>query len=275
MSGLDLTLDLMTALSQPWLGWLLVGAVTLQAVHQIWRRWSQRRLDPDPLLSGTGTRNPIPERPLYSSLAAAALELTVIWALASGTKLYTAALWKGPQANAVLTLSDRGLTVALVAAWTILVYLWFWESYFRPKSITRGRLMGEVDHLSPEAFRVFVAVLFRMRGYQAQVNLRDNGQGVDIILENLQGQRELVRCEARDGPFGENAVRGFHAAMLRDQAAVGGYIITTGEFTGRAREWAARRSIRLVDNQDLLRAVRTTPRSEIDQPIPALATARS
>ncbi|MGA2112810.1 MAG: restriction endonuclease [Anaerolineales bacterium] len=268
-------LDLLTALSQPWLGWLLVGGVALQVVHQVWRRWSKRNLGPDPLVGRSGVPSSLPDRPLHSSFAAAALELTVIWALAPGTKLYTLVFWKGPQGSTALNLSDRGLTVVLIAAWMIFIYLWLWDSHFRPKSITRGRLMAEVDHLSPEAFRVFVAVLFRMRGYQAQVNLRDGGQGVDIVLENLQGQRELVRCEAREGPFGEDAVRGLQAALLRDPDAVGGFIITTGEFTGRAREWAARRSIRLVDNQDLLRAVRATPRSDLDQPIPALVRVKS
>ena len=96
-----------------------------------------------------------------------------------------------------------------------------------------------------------------------------------LIQVVLFGQRELVRCEAQDGPLGEEGVRRFHAALLRDTAAVGGYIITTGEFTGRAREWATRRSIRLVDSQDLLRAVRATPHSDQEQPIPALESMRS
>jgi len=275
MWGLDRILDLLTALSQPWLAWLLVAGVGLQVASSIRRRWSRRNLEPDPLLADARLSPELPDRPLHSCFAAALLELTVIWALGPGTQLYTSVLWKGPQANGVLNLSDRGLTVVWIAAGMIFVYLWLWDSHFRPRSITRGRLMGEVDRLSPEAFRVFVAVLFRMRGYQAQVNLKDSGQGVDIVLENLQGQRELVRCEAREGPFGEDTVRGLHAALLRDPQAVGGFIVTTGEFTGRAREWASRRSIHLVDNEDLLRAVRATRRADLDQPIPALAGLKS
>jgi len=116
--------------------------------------------------------------------------------------------------------------------------------------------LEDIRHLSADGFEDFVAGLFLARGYKAKIVGGDGDHGVDIVLSNPQGDRELVQCKKWDRWWvGEPVVRDFYGAFVHDGQAVRGYIVTTSVFSEAAREWAEGKPIHLIDGKELAEAV--------------------
>ena len=115
----------------------------------------------------------------------------------------------------------------------------------------------EILHdLSPAGFEEYVADLFRRRGYKASRVGNRGDHGVDILLHNPNGERELVQCKNWKNKWvGEREVRDFYGALTHDEEAVRGYIVTTNYFSDPARKWATGKPIDLIDADQLVEAV--------------------
>lgn len=121
----------------------------------------------------------------------------------------------------------------------------------------RAHSLEELSTLSADEFESFVAGLFRKRGYQAKVIGGQGDHGVDIVVTNLQGERELVQCKRWERKWlGEGVVRDFYGALVHDGRAVQGHIVTTSFFSNAARRWAHGKPIDLVDGNKLAAAIR-------------------
>jgi len=117
--------------------------------------------------------------------------------------------------------------------------------------------LGDIRDLSPDQFEKFVAGLFRKRGYEASVVGRDGDHGIDIVVTNPQGERELVQCKRWERKWiGEPVVRDFYGAFMHDGQAVRGYIVTTSVFSDAAWGWVEGKPIDLIDGKRLAEAVR-------------------
>ncbi|MGA2819422.1 MAG: restriction endonuclease [Anaerolineales bacterium] len=272
MTGFDVFLNILNFLLQPWFGWLLLIPVAVQAALPLmgWYRTGARQ---DPLAYRARGDLSHRERPLYQALMAPAAELIVLWTLLVGVRLYSSALW--PRGNLSLTLSfgDALLSALTLGALVSLTLLWGREEGLLRYGESPSPFEQDLEGLSPEAFKVFVAVLFRMRGYQAAVGGRAAESGLDLLLENPAGCQEVAVCLPR--PVREvdrDPLLQLHAAMLRNEKAVRGYVITTGTFSHTAEKWARTRAIRLIGAKELRQAVRATPREELPSPVPALVT---
>ncbi len=271
---MDLFLDVMTFLSQPLMGYLLLIPIGIQVGLILAARGRAETAEWDPLLHPQ--REPLwrPGGPLREALAAPALEATLLWVFIVGVPLYTWMVWN-PMSAFDMSLPAFGLTLLVLAGWLAQGYLWIKEAASPASSQGVYHFRRELGRLSPESFKVFAAVLFRMRGYQATVVQRSE-TGADIVIENAKGERELVLCSARnDRPLGEFVVRDLHAAIVADEKAVRGYVFSVAGFTREARSWASARDIRLIDGVHLMRAVAATNRPEPTAPVPALVTVRS
>ncbi len=271
---MDVFLDLMTFLFQPWVGYLLLLPIGIQVMLIISARRHAQTTEWDPLVQSQ--REPLwrPGGPLREALSAPALEVTVLWIFLVGVPIYTWLVWN-PTSPLAMSLPAVGLTLLALAGWVAQGYLWVKEAASPASTQGVYHFRRELARLSPEAFKVFAAVLFRMRGYQATVVQRTE-TGADILLENLKGERELVLCSARnDRPLGEFVVRDLHAAIVADDKAVRGYVFAVAGFTREARAWARPRDIRLIDGAHLMRVVAATNRPEPTAPVPALVTVRS
>ena len=83
--------------------------------------------------------------------------------------------------------------------------------------------LEDLRDLSPEGFERFVAGLFQRRGYKAHVVGGEGDHGVDIVVTNPQGERELVQCKQWHRKWlGEGVVRDFYGAFVHDGHAVHG-----------------------------------------------------
>jgi hypothetical protein len=141
-------------------------------------------------------------------------------------------------------------TVLFVAAGAVL-----WTAYLVRGRCTRellGRIgkrtgrPGDLREISAREFEESVAELFRARGHKAKRTGAIGDHGVDVEVETADGERWVVQCKRWRGRVGEPAVRDFYGVM-QHQKADKGLIVTTGEFTAPAREWARGKPITLCD----------------------------
>ncbi len=133
----------------------------------------------------------------------------------------------------------------------------FRSSYSRHRRRYDDESLGDIRDLSPDHFEKFVAGLFVKRGYEASIVGGDGDHGVDIVVTNPQGERELVQCKRWDRHWiGEPVVRDFYGAFMHDGQAVRGYIVTTSVFSDAARAWVDGKPIALIDGKGLVEAVR-------------------
>ena len=127
----------------------------------------------------------------------------------------------------------------------------------RPKIKTKKNWEIEILHdLSPADFEEFVTDLFRRRGYKESPVGNRGDHGVDILLRNPNGERELVQCKNWKNKWvGEREVRDFYGALTHDEEAVRGYIVTTNYFSEPARKWARGKPIDLIDADRLIESI--------------------
>lgn len=106
-------------------------------------------------------------------------------------------------------------------------------------------------------FEYLVAEAYRRQGYQVEYFLgRGADGGVDLTMRK-DGQKCLVQCKQwKVFSVGAPVVREMFGLMIAEKAEQA-VIVTTGNFTRDAREFAAGKPIRLVDGPRLLTLVQS------------------
>jgi restriction system protein len=128
---------------------------------------------------------------------------------------------------------------------------------------TRQGLFGDrvsIGSLSWRDFERLIGAAFRRRGFAVTGFGSDRADGgVDLGLMK-QGERYLVQCRHWRKPLlGLTDVRRLNG-VIAAQGAHGGFVVTGGQFTHEAREFAHSCRIELIDGSalgPLLRAVVT------------------
>ena len=111
----------------------------------------------------------------------------------------------------------------------------------------------DLHEMSWQDFERLVGQAFRERGYQVTEAPAGPDGGVDLTLLK-HGELHLVQCKRwRAQKVGVEIVRELYGVMSA-RGAVGGYVVTSGEFTPEARRFAEGRNIELW-NGDTLKAV--------------------
>jgi len=106
-----------------------------------------------------------------------------------------------------------------------------------------------ISGMSWREFELLIAEGFRQRGF----SVSDKGGegpdgGIDLVLKK-GGEKFLVQCKQwRASKVGVTVVRELYGVMSAE-AAVGGFVVTSGVFTAQAEEFAAGRNIELMDGQ--------------------------
>lgn len=107
-----------------------------------------------------------------------------------------------------------------------------------------------VADLSWHAFERLVGEAFRRKGYSVIETDKGPDGGIDLILRRA-GEEHLVQCKHwRANKVGVNIVRELHGVMA-SRGAAGGFVVTAGEFTAAARNYAHGRNIELVGGYEL------------------------
>jgi Predicted endonuclease distantly related to archaeal Holliday junction resolvase and Mrr-like restriction enzymes len=113
-----------------------------------------------------------------------------------------------------------------------------------------------------QEFEMLVGEAFRRRGFAvAETGGGGADGGVDLVLTK-DGEKLLVQCKQwRAYKVGVNVVRELYGVMAAKGAA-GGYVVTSGQFTQEAKDFASGRNITLMDGaalKSLLGSVQAKP----------------
>lgn len=109
--------------------------------------------------------------------------------------------------------------------------------------------------LTWEQFERIVAQAFVNRGYAASLSSAGADGGVDVILKK-DGKTWLVQAKHyQKSQVGAETVRSLYGVMQK-YGAVGCYVITSGTFTGPARDFAKGLPIHLINGPALRNLIR-------------------
>ncbi len=126
------------------------------------------------------------------------------------------------------------------------------RQFFRRKEYDHVATVGmrAVAGLSWAAFERIVAEAFRRKGYSVIETDKGPDGGIDLILRR-DSEEHLVQCKHwRANKVGVNIVRELHGVMA-SRGAAGGFVVTAGEFTAAAKNYAHGRNIELVGGYEL------------------------
>ena len=138
--------------------------------------------------------------------------------------------------------------------------------------VASGPAAAMVNSMTWQDFERLVGEAFRQRGYKVQETGGGGADnGIDLQLQR-DGERHLVQCKQwRAQRVGVEVVRELYGAMAA-QGAAGGWVVTSGTFTGPAREFAQGRNIELVDGDALVNLI---GQARPGAPAPAAPPARA
>jgi hypothetical protein len=177
-----------------------------------------------------------------------------------------AAWWQGfPPTIRFFLLAATGfvMMVAIVLVFAVLIYrkrkretMWRlamvgWQDNGRANAIAQTH---SATYLSDIELEKLAAQVYKKMGYKVQHVGQMGDHGVDVMLINPNNQREIVQCKQWSKPVGEPVLRDLYGAMMHDQA-VRGWLWAPRGFSGPAKTWAKRKSIVLVDDQEIDRLI--------------------
>lgn len=114
-----------------------------------------------------------------------------------------------------------------------------------------ARAVGDLDW---REFERLVGAWFEQRGFRVGETASGADGGVDLYATR-DGERVLVQCKHwRARKVGVEPVRELYGVLAASRGA-GAYVVTSGEFTKAAREFARGREIQLVDGSELRKAL--------------------
>jgi HJR/Mrr/RecB family endonuclease len=147
----------------------------------------------------------------------------------------------------VVKLGTAAVILTLLALWGLVVWQRQKNLRRRMSAMTREALYT----LNPREFEHFVAELFEQRGYMVGVRGRSGDLGVDLEIIDSNGRRAIVQCKRYRHPIGPDVVRELFGTMVHEMA-FHGFLVTTAEISGAAREWARGKPITLIDGSALV-----------------------
>lgn len=145
-----------------------------------------------------------------------------------------------------LLLSD-GYAAAAVAPFVVIGAIAAWRQLRVPHGAALERKLEALHALSWDAFAPRLEQAWRREGYQVE---RFGGAGADYELSK-GGRSTLVACKRwKAARTGIEPLRELAAAAKAHRAADSAYL-ALGEVTATAREFAARKAIRLLQGAEL------------------------
>lgn len=118
-------------------------------------------------------------------------------------------------------------------------------------------LLPKLRQIDPDTFEHFIAYLWEQFGWEAKVTTRSRDGGIDIITVQRLPTRHRHGIQAKRYAEGSRV----SASTIREAAGQlnDGFdsvsVVTTGGFTGPAKEDAERLGVAIVDGEDIIRIV--------------------
>ena len=131
-------------------------------------------------------------------------------------------------------------------------------SAYRPRqrqnliaNIAGSKAADSLDGMRWPEFELLVGEAFRLQGFQVtEIDGGGADGGVDLVLRK-GSEKFLVQCKQwKAFTVGVTVVRELYGVMAAKGAA-GGFVVTSGRFTGEAKTFASGRNVKLVDGPRL------------------------
>lgn len=124
------------------------------------------------------------------------------------------------------------------------------------KRVAMAKHSSPLLQMSWQEFELMVSAYFNRLGYMSKVTGGVADGGIDIVLTR-GNEIHLVQCKQwRANRVPVSVVRELYGVIIA-HGADGGFLVTSGQFTRDAVEFAAGRNIELVDGQSLLRHIKS------------------
>jgi restriction system protein len=114
-----------------------------------------------------------------------------------------------------------------------------------------------LDGITWKEFEILVGEAFRLQGYQVTENHAGGPDGgIDLVLRK-GNEKFFVQCKQwKAFTVGVTIVRELYGVMAAERA-VGGFVVTSGQFTKDAVEFAKGRNVELIDGPKLMTMIRS------------------
>lgn len=134
---------------------------------------------------------------------------------------------------------------------------WFRRRRARQLYVDATQRSDGIAQMGWRDFETLVAEYFRRQGFAVtQTGGGGPDGGVDVLIRR-GSDRYLVQCKHwRARRVGVEPVRELYG-LIAAQRLAGGYVVTSGDFTDAARDFAHGRDIQLINGQALQRRLRT------------------
>jgi restriction system protein len=147
----------------------------------------------------------------------------------------------------------------------------FFKSRKRKRLILHTEMRGKTSALFDmtwQEFEQLVGAAFSQRAYTVRERVSGGPDGgVDLVL-NRNSETFLVQCKQwRAQQVGVTVVRELYGVMAA-RGATGGFVVTSGTFTGDAKKFAQGRNIELIGGEELIAFIRAKPLPELTPVIP-------
>lgn len=170
----------------------------------------------------------------------------------AGDNMFAASFAKG-----IARLAPYGFVLFLIP-----VPFSLFNSWRKQKQLDAQKDIDSIRELSWQRFEELVGEAYRRQGYRVVEN--DSGGpdgGVDLMIQK-DGKRYLVQCKQwQSRKVGVKVIREMFGLVTAEKAA-GGIVITSGQFTRDADEFARGKSLELVNGEQLavlISTVQNTP----------------
>ena len=132
------------------------------------------------------------------------------------------------------------------------------------ESVASSKTADVLDGVSWQEFELLVGEAFRLQGYQVTETGGGGADGgIDLVLRR-GGEKFLVQCKQwKAFTVGVTVVRELYGVMAAGGAA-GGFVVTSGQFTNEAKEFASGRNVSLVDGTQLFEMIRKAKSARLD-----------
>lgn len=116
-----------------------------------------------------------------------------------------------------------------------------------------------LQSMDPYDFEHFIADLWQERGYKCYVRSESNDQAIDIIARKrgIGGKTVAIQVKRHgdDNDLGSPDIQQYHG-MAAQVGADESVVVTTGSYTGPARDVADKLGVRLINGRELVTLVR-------------------
>ncbi|SFN30473.1 restriction system protein [Variovorax sp. OV329] len=141
-------------------------------------------------------------------------------------------------------------------------------------SVTQAETASALDGMSWRQFELLVGEAFRLQGFRVlEAGGGGPDGGVDLVLIK-GGEKFFVQCKQwKAYKVGVDVVRELYGVMAA-RGATGGFVVTSGTFSGDARDFARGRNLHLIDGAKLFGLLIKAKTSIGARPEPAAAAHR-